>query len=451
MVRWYRSLFLRIFLWFWSIVILAMGAAVGTILWLEDNYYRTATPQEVRHLALLIENQRPVLAEERRLWRRLRPGWNLVITPIDSIGQLPHDLEQFADAAAEQSEILWGQDDGYLMIGPVTRGGYIYVAVARKDMQYILQEEDRWVVPVVMAVVVTLLCFLLAWTLTRPVLRLQRAVRRLAGGDFDMTALSDSYRRHDEIGALTDEVISMAASLQSLLHSHQQLLRDVSHELRSPLTRLQIALAIARKKDTNDVLVAEHDRIERAVGQVDNLIGQMLDLARLQQQDETELLIESDDLKGRLTEWLDDADIECRSRGLTVRRHWSSGAVDADWDWLLVERAFDNILRNAIRFSPEGGDLLVGCDVRDGVASISVQDQGPGVPEEELGRIFDAFTQVDSARDHAAGGYGIGLALVKRITELHSGQVIAENVAPGLKVTLRLPLNPENTPKPRGS
>jgi len=440
MVRWYRSLFLRIFLWFWLIVFLAMGTAVGMIVWLEDDYYREATVQETRLLRSIIDNQRPLLAEDRRFWRKLRPGWNLVITPLDNIAQLPHDIEKFADEAAERSEILWGQDDGWQMIGPVRSGNHLYVAVARRGWQGVFEDEDRWAIPVVMVLVVTLLCSLLAWSLTRPVRRLQGAVKRLATGDFDMSALNKSYRRHDEIGALTQEVIDMAGALQRLLHSHQQLLRDVSHELRSPLTRLQIALAIARKKDKDGVLDAEHDRIERAVGQVDNLIGQMLDLARLQQQDQAELLCEEDIVQERMDEWLDDADIECQSHKLTIKRDWDNKPLTADWDWLLVERAFDNILRNAIRFSPEGGELVVGCKLIQGKVEISVRDCGPGVPEEELSRIFDAFAQVDSARDHASGGYGIGLALVSRITELHNGKVRAENTSPGLKVTLSLPL-----------
>ena len=441
MVRWYRSLFLRIFLWFWFIVFLAMTAAVGMIVWIEDDYYRQATVQETRLLRSIIDTQRPILAEERRFWRKLRPGWNLVITPLDNISQLPHDIEEFADEAAERSQILWGQDDGWQMIGPVRSGNYLYVAVARHGWEGVFEDEDRWAIPVVMVLVVTLLCSLLAWSLTRPVRRLQGAVKRLAKGDFDMSALNKSYRRHDEIGALTQEVIDMADALQRLLHSHQQLLRDVSHELRSPLTRLQIALAIARKKDLDGILDAEHDRIERAVGQVDNLIGQMLDLARLQQQDEAELLSEDDVVQERVAEWLDDADIECQSHNLSICRNWSPTPMTAHWDWLLVERAFDNIVRNAIRFSPEGAELTVSCQRLNDRVELSVRDQGPGVPQDELARIFDAFTQVDSARDHASGGYGIGLALVKRIVELHGGRVRAENTHPGLRVTLSLPLS----------
>ena len=441
MVRWYRSLFLRIFLWFWLMVFFSMTVAIGVIVWLEDDYYREANTQEIRLLRTIVETQRPILAEERRFWRRLRPGWNLVITPLDNISQLPHDIEEFADEAAERSQILWGQDDGWQMIGPVSRGNYLYVAVARSGWQGVLEDENRWLIPVTVVLVVTLMCSLLAWSMTRPVRRLQGAVKRLAQGDFDMSALSKTYRRHDEIGALTQEVIDMADALQRLLHSHQQLLRDVSHELRSPLTRLQIALAIARKKDENGVLESEHDRIERAVGQVDNLIGQMLDLARLQQQDQAELLREEDIVQERLQEWLDDAEIESNDHKLSIRCDIDSAPVKANWDWLLVERAFDNILRNSIRFSPEGAELVVRCHERNGVVALSVRDFGPGVPEEELSRIFDAFAQVDSARDHASGGYGIGLALVSRITELHNGKVVAQNQSPGLQVTLSMPVS----------
>jgi len=444
MVRWYRSLFLRIFLWFWLMVFFSMAVAIGVIIWLEDDYYREATVQETRLLRSIVETQRPILAEERRFWRRLRPGWNLVITPLDNISQLPHDIEEFADEAAERTQILWGQDDGWQLLGPVRRGNYLYVAVARRGWQGVFENENRWVIPMVMVLVVTLMCSLLAWSVTRPVRRLQGAVKRLGKGDFDMSVLNKSYRRHDEIGALTQEVIDMAGALQRLLHSHQQLLRDVSHELRSPLTRLQIALAIARKKDTEGLLDSEHQRIERAVGQVDNLIGQMLDLARLQQQDQAELLCEEDIVQERLEEWLDDAEIECNDHKLKIRCDITSEPITARWDWLLVERAFDNILRNAIRFSPEGGELVISCLQKGEQVELAVRDSGPGVPEEELNRIFDAFTQVDSARDHASGGYGIGLALVRRITELHNGRVIAENQAPGLKVTLSMPVSGRN-------
>jgi len=214
----------------------------------------------------------------------------------------------------------------------------------------------------------------------------------------------------------------------------------VSHELRSPLTRLQIALGIARKKDQPQILTAEHDRIERAVGQVDGLVAQILDLARLQQTDTRGLQSEKRHLHGQMTQWLQDAELEVEAHGLTLKSALPPDTLVCQWDWILVERAFDNLLRNAIRFSPENGVLRVGATVRERAVELWVEDQGPGVPEDELERIFAPFTQVDPARDHASGGYGIGLALVKRIVELHDGIVVASNQSQGLRVAMTLPI-----------
>ncbi|AHK17065.1 MAG: ATP-binding protein [Thalassolituus sp.] len=440
MVRWYRSLFLRIFLWFWSVVFIAMFTAVLTGLWIEDDYLREATPSETLLLVRMIERQRPVMVEDRKLWRRIRPGWNLVAAPMDMVSQLPHDIEEFVDEAADRSQVLRGQNDGWLLVGPIRRGDYLYVAVSRIGWQSILEDEGRWMLPAAMVLVVTILCFVLAWSLTRPIRRLQYAVKQLGGGDFDMSALKVDGRRRDEIGALTNEVVDMAASLQRLLHSHQQLLRDVSHELRSPLTRLQIALGIARKKDTENRLGAEHARIERAVTQVDSLIGQMLDLARLQEQDQHQLQLSDGVVQEHLEQWLADADLEMAARQVSAAINWPAEPISAMWDWLLIERAFDNLLRNAIRFAPEGSALTISLQHQQDELVINIRDRGPGVPDDQLTRIFDAFTQVDTARDHAAGGYGIGLALVKRIAELHGGRVIATNAMPGLSVSLVIPI-----------
>ncbi|WP_430460616.1 ATP-binding protein [Thalassolituus sp. LLYu03] len=442
-MRWYRSLFFKIFLWFWAVIFIAMWAAVLTNEWIEDDYFRPASQAETLHLVRMMDTQRPIIAEGRKLWRRVRPGWNLVAVPVDMLSQLPHDLEEFVDQAEDADAVLWGQNDGWLIIGPLQRQDYLYMAVARQEWQSVLDNEDRWLVPAAMVVVVTLLCFVLVWSLTRPIRRLQKTVRQLAAGNFDVSGLRRDLYRHDEIGLLATEVTDMAGALQRLLHSHQQLLRDVSHELRSPLTRLQIALGIARKKDQQGLLAAEHDRIERAVGQVDGLVAQILDLARLQQTDSRQLQADERTVRHEVEEWLLDAELEISNKQLTLATELPDEKIKASWDWMLMERAFDNLLRNAIRFSPAGAQLKAGVTISAGHAELWVQDQGPGVPEEERERIFAPFTQVDPARDHAAGGYGIGLALVKRIVELHEGNVRAVNHTPGLRVTMLVPLYPQ--------
>jgi len=436
----FRTLFFKVFFWFWAAIFLAMVAAVTTSNWIDDDYVRKASQSERIHLLRLMERKRPIMAEGRKLWRKLRPDWNLVAVPVDAIGHLPHDVEEFVDLAAEARDILWGQDDGWLMIGPIQRGDYLYVAITRKHWSSVWDDEQRWMIPIAFFGVITLLCMGLVWSLTRPIRRLQRTVRQLGKGNFDVSEIRSDANRYDEIGELSSDVVEMADALNRLLQSHQQLLRDVSHELRSPLTRLQIALGIARKKDPDGLLDAEHNRIERAVGQVDGLVSQILDLARLQQQDSQNLQLEYRSLANQLDNWVQDAEIEMDEKQIVLQSHLPDETIQCHWDWILVERAVDNILRNAIRFSPEGGKLDVSAQLTsDGQIEIAIQDEGPGVPEEDLQRIFNPFTQVDSARDHASGGYGIGLALVHRIVELHDGIIEACNQSPGLRITMRLP------------
>lgn len=436
----FRSLFVKVFFWFWAAILLAMTAAVTTSHWIEDDYFRKATQSERIHLLRLMEHKRPIMAEGRKLWRKLRPDWNLVAVPVDSINHLPYDVEEFVDAAAEVRDVLWGQDDGWLMLGPIQRGDYLYVGITRKHWSSVWDDEQRWMIPIAFFGVITLLSMGLVWSLTRPIRRLQRTVRKLGKGDFDVSEIEPDASRYDEIGELSADVVDMSEALNRLLQSHQQLLRDVSHELRSPLTRLQIALGIARKKDPEGLLQSEHDRIERAVGQVDGLVGQILDLARLQQQDSDQLQLESRPVAEQLHGWISDAEIEMDEKQLQLQSRLPASDIVCDWDWMLVERAVDNILRNAIRFSPSGGKLDVSSHLNaDGSIEIAIQDQGPGVPEDDLKRIFDPFTQVDSARDHASGGYGIGLALVHRIVELHGGNIEASNQSPGLRIVMRLP------------
>jgi two-component system, OmpR family, sensor histidine kinase CpxA len=234
----------------------------------------------------------------------------------------------------------------------------------------------------------------------------------------------------------------MAEATHRLLQSQQQLLRDVSHELRSPLTRLQIALGIARKKDQQGVVSKELARIERAVAQVENLISQILDLARLSQLDTAALMREQEAVDLMLNNWLEDAELEIANKQLQLQFVNELGGREVSWDWILIERAVDNLLRNAIRYSPEGGQLSVNlATLSNGLIAITIADQGPGVPDDMLDAIFAPFTQVDQIRSPGAvnSGYGLGLALVRRIVELHGGSVIARNRNPGLEVVLLLP------------
>lgn len=441
-MRWRNSLFIKIFLWFWIVVIISMTVASLSFQWLQDDYYRPLQVQEQILLQRIAENVKPLEIKKRGLWARLEPGWNIVKFQESQVNDLPHDVAEFYEHALAEQQSLWGQEDGFMMMGPMVHRDQIYIAVSRYHWRQSLDEGERWLIPFLVVVMVSFLCGLLAWHLTGPIRRLQKAAKKLSAGDFDISELRSNLNRGDELGDLSIEFVEMADSLQRLLQSHRQLLRDVSHELRSPLTRLQIALGIARKKDAESTLQAEHDRIERASGQVANLVTQILDLAKLQQ--EGELTTEKLDLVKLFKTWLQDAELELAAKQLTVDWQLEEEAMFCNIDAVLMQRAFDNVLRNAIRFSPDGGVLTLSLARSDHKIIFKMCDQGPGVSEDQLEDIFSPFTQADQSRSHATsgygGGYGIGLAMVQRILNMHHGDVRAQNIAgAGLSVEWSLP------------
>lgn len=424
-MRWRHSLFIKIFLWFWIVVVVCMTVATLSFQWLQDDYHRPLQISEQHLLQRIAETMKPLAIKKRGLWSRLQPGWNIIRFKESQLHEVPHDIAEFYEQALAEQQSLWGQEDGYVMMGPMLHNDQIYIAVSRYHWRHSLDEGERWLIPFLVVFMVSVLCGVLAWHLTSPIRRLQKAAKQLSGGDFDVTELRSNMNRRDELGDLSVEFVEMADSLQRLLQSHRQLLRDVSHELRSPLTRLQIALGIARKKDSNSDLKAEHDRIERASIQVSNLVTQILDLAKLQQ--EGELITERMDLVRLFKMWLQDAELELAHKNIKVKWQLSDDELCCDIDTILMQRAFDNVLRNAIRFSPEGGILTLSLNKKGQKVVFRISDQGPGVDEAQLEEIFAPFTQADHSRNHANGGYGIGLAMVKRIINMHHGEVSASN------------------------
>lgn len=428
-MRWRNSLFIKIFLWFWLVVVLCMTVATLSFQWLQNDFHRPLHAPELHLLQRIAESTPSLPNTKKGLWSRLKPGWNIVQFDEGQVNDIPHDVAKFYEYAVAEQQSLWGQEDGYVMMGPLISEDQRYIAISRYHWRHSLDEGDRWLIPFLVVFMVSLLCAVLAWHLTSPISRLQKAAKRLSGGNFDVTELRSNLNRRDELGDLSVEFVEMADSLQRLLQSHRQLLRDVSHELRSPLTRLQIALGIARKKDQNSDLKGEHDRIERASVQVSNLVTQILDLAKLQQ--EGELTTERMDVVRLFRIWLQDAELELAHKHIRVSWEVPTEVVYCDIDTVLMQRAFDNVLRNAIRYSPEGGVLTFSVEKNAKGVTFKICDQGPGVDDVQLEDIFAPFTQADHSRNHANGGYGIGLAMVKRILDMHHGEVSAHNVFSG--------------------
>lgn len=291
-----------------------------------------------------------------------------------------------------------------------------------------------------------IVCYGLAWRLTAPIRRLREATHQLAVGNLKARAGDQLSGRSDEIGALGRDFDGMAGRIESLVGAQQRLIRDISHELRSPLARLRVALELARQKNKNspEEAAGPLNRIEREAERLNDLIAELVTLTLLESG--TERLEKTFiDLPALVREIAADCDYEARGMKRSVKiLSTEETAISVFASPEMLRRAIENVVRNALRYTPEGdaAEITMGRLLKDGRphVSIRVRDHGPGVPEEALEMIFQPFFRAAEARDRVTGGAGIGLAITERAVHLHGGEVTASN-APGggLLVVIDLP------------
>jgi signal transduction histidine kinase len=274
-----------------------------------------------------------------------------------------------------------------------------------------------------------ILCYGLAGYVVVRMRRLENAIRSFGTGKLEIRLPSNSP---DPIRHLSEAFNQMAARVETLVEAHKQLCIDVSHELRSPLTRLKLAIGLARS-GTHGAFA----QIELEASRLNDLVDQLLDVARAEV-DPTALRPERIDMESFVAEVVDECSIEARERRCELDlRFESPGFVMGDPE--LLRRAIENPLRNAIRHSPPGSPVEVTCDGGADSAVIAIRDWGPGVPDSAIQKIFKPFYRVESDRGRDSGGSGLGLAITERVIALHRGAVNAENASPGLKIEIRLP------------
>jgi two-component system sensor histidine kinase CpxA len=303
---------------------------------------------------------------------------------------------------------------------------FVFIAAPRPRLgAWFLLPEHWWIMGAGV-----LLCYWLAYHFSTPVRRMQNAVERFGRGE--LTARVHS-RRRDELGQLARAFDQMAGRIQVLLGAERRLLLDISHELRSPLARLGVAVELARSGENREAAL---DRIQRESDRLNALVGELLQVTRAEG-DPASLRAETVRLDLLLAEVAEDCSIEAHARGSTIAFHAPAPcAVEGDAE--LLRRAVENVLRNAIRYAPPQTAVEMGLERDNGAALVRVRDYGPGVPPDALPRIFDAFYRVESDRGRASGGVGLGLAIARRAVELHGGMITARNASPGLEVTVRL-------------
>jgi len=279
---------------------------------------------------------------------------------------------------------------------------------------------------------VVLLCYLLAVNIASPLKLLGRTVELFGAGDLSARVRS---KRNDEIGDLSHAFDQMAERIQTLLTAERRLLQDISHELRSPLARLSFAVELTRTADNREAAVL---RLKKELQRLNDLVDGLLHVTRVEG-DPSSHVVENFALDALLEELAGDSWIEadaCNSRvQLSIGQ-----PVTIRGDRELLHRAIENVLRNAIRHAPDGTPVEVALEASARFALICIRDYGPGVPENLLPEIFKPFFRVDTARNSANGGVGLGLAIAHRAVTLHHGRMWAQNMGPGLMVSIELPL-----------
>ena len=315
---------------------------------------------------------------------------------------------------------------------------FIVISRSRHPLRNYLPQGDwqRYAPWFTLALGMLLASSLLSFYITRPIRSLRRTTQSLAQRDLSARVETNVSERKDAIGELGRDFDRMAQRLDETLRSQHQLLRDISHELRSPLARIQVAGTLAEQKTGSS---SELERIDQETQRLDGLIETILRLTRLN--DMPDLVFEPLDLSVLIEEVARNAQYEYQNTGKTVDiKLGELPEIKADYENL--SSAIENIVRNAMYYTKEDSTVTITALVDHHELEICVRDQGPGVPEEDLTRLFEPFFRSDLSRNEKTGSNGVGLAITHRIIELHHGKVWARNLSDeGLGVTIRLPLS----------
>jgi two-component system sensor histidine kinase CpxA len=445
-----RSLFTKILLWFLLTTILSITGSF--YIW--NTFQRQQPPNQFNGRAYELHEARQAwekggregLAAFEAQFKEYSSGGEAILT--DGSGK---DLLTGRDWSADIASSNPGRGGGRGPMSPFIRiegghaayfvsptrsrdGEYIFLAKfpsrepARAGVRVDVPDTTWWMLGFIAA-----FCYILARNLTSPLRNMQKTVERFGKGDFSARVKT---RRGDELGQLGRTVDQMADRIDLLMKAQRRLLQDISHELRSPLARLGVAVELARGGGDPGIAL---NRVEREADRLNTLVGELIQVTRAEG-DPAGLATETVRLDELVQTILDDVHIEAEKRQVILRPAMTACEMEGSPE--LLRRAFENIIRNAIRYSPEGTQVDVTLTRAQNTFVVSVRDYGEGVPEESLASIFDPFYRVEKDRGRTSGGVGLGLAIAKRAVELHHGLMSATNVHPGLRVDIELPATP---------
>ena len=451
-----RSLFVKIFIWFWLGMILANVA-----LFLSVAVTRPERSNRPWRDLSLVGSSAQKSAETYD-----RDGQEALSTYLHEFEQsngiesvllndqgaelsgkaIPAGWSELAGRAAKSKVTQFNVAPTSLIVAQqvTTPAGHSYVYVSRLPRTP-LNVSLRTQALRLLVVLLTggLLCYGLARYLTTPIRKLRGTTHEFADGNLAARVSSRLVKRRDEIGHLGRDFNQMAERIESMVAAQHRLLGDISHELRSPLARMNVALELARNRAGSEAASALN-RIERESETLNEMIGHLLTLTRLETGTRG-LQQTAVDLAHLVREVAADADFEASSRNRSVQIVTCDECSTMGTEELL-RSAIENVVRNAVRYTAEGTQVEITLKARngdgDGDAVISVRDHGDGVPDQLMEKIFRPFYRTEEARDRESGGSGLGLAITSRAVRLHGGSVSAANAPEGgLEVTIKLPIS----------
>jgi two-component system sensor histidine kinase CpxA len=446
-----RSLFLKIFLSYWLAFALFLVTTILVTLALRPP--REASGVEGQQQKFLDEAVQAYSAGGseglRNYFRNIRETQRLRLFLFDQQGhdlsghRPPEWIEKVQRGEVHTADSFWGRMGPMQFLRPslTTPDGKSYSLVIELP-----PDRTRFGphgVPglgILIAIICSgLVCYVLTRYLTSPIVRLRAATQKLAAGD--LTARAGASRGHDEMSELVRDFDTMAERMENLVNAQGRLLKDISHELRSPLARLNVALELARQR-TGPEAQGALERIDLEANRLNELIGRLLTIVRLESGGEAMRKVPVH-LAPLVREIVQDAAFEAQSRRCRVE---SSVVEDCMviGDSGLLNSAIENVVRNAVRYTQENTAVQVRLECVEGTsgaeAIVQVTDCGPGVPEESLDKLFRPFYRIEDDRGRTTGGVGLGLAIADRAVRLHGGTVKAANRSNGgLIIEIRLP------------
>jgi len=458
------SFTIKLFVWFWLIAIISIVSTRFISQQLSNESFNRVTEQEPKHeelrqlhnVAMRIKRNNILNIKDLLRIKRNRPAkapfniWfkNINNQQVTSLSPLQPKHQQALMNYLKVQKFTKPKTSVFThtrLIGPIiikiNEQPYQLFISKKQHKQNIIQMVQSlpyWVRISIPALISFILCLLLAHSFSKPIRLIKKATTKLGQGDF-ATRVENITQRSDELGQLANSFNQMAEQLQQHQSAQQRLLGDVSHELRSPMTRLQMALGLAQQDaTTNEAREQYLQRCQLEIERLDKMIEDVLVLSRLENTIQT-TDFQQVNLSYLLRNIIDDEQFTANEKLIKINATCTD-EISIVADQVLIASAISNVLNNAIKYSPEDSIIEVKLTAERGKVILLISDSGNGVPEQALAQLFAPFYRVNLARDRNTGGTGLGLAIARQAIVAHQGSISAKNNEKrGLSVIIQLP------------